>query len=133
MSFEAALSDELEGIAGLAGKVFPLFAPEFDDANNTITAPYVRYSSSYGINGKTLGGFTDDLVIECELKILAVKYREMKEIVAAVMNVIKSFERRAIGADALFIKEVVFDEQAVELLEPLPRLNRCDITFKVYL
>ncbi|WP_424766302.1 DUF3168 domain-containing protein [Paenibacillus sp. sgz302251] len=132
MSFEAALSDELEAIAGLAGKVFPLFAPEFDDDNNGIKAPYIRYQSNYGVNGKTLDGFTSDREIECDIKILAVKYREMKELVEQVMNVLKSFERRAIGSGAFFIQEITFEPPA-ELYEPLPRLNRCDIVFTVHL
>ncbi|OMF35264.1 hypothetical protein BK133_11190 [Paenibacillus sp. FSL H8-0548] len=131
MSFEAALSDELETIPDLLGKVFPLFAPEQDDNKQPLKAPYVLYESSEGVNGKTLGGFSADKTVNCELYILATTYRELKQLTSAVINLLQSFERRAIGSGALFITELTY-EPPVELYEPLPRLNRCNIVFKVH-
>jgi hypothetical protein len=66
-----------------------------------------------------------------ELNVITDTYTSLRTNVAAIIERLKSFERRAIGSDALFIYEVTY-EHPVEIYEPLPKLYRCVIEFKVH-
>ena len=128
MSLQKALEEELSSLAGFTDKVFPVVAPSDDD--EPITAPYILYEAGYGVEEKSLGGFLSLREVECELNVLTATYTSLKTNVAAVIARLKSFERRAIGSDALFIHELTYNAP-VELYEPLPKLYRCVIEFKV--
>ena len=129
MSLQKALEEELSSLAGFEDKVFPVVAPSDDD--EPITAPYILYEAGYGVEEKALGGFLALREVECELNVMTATYTSLKTNVAAIIERLKSFERRAIGSDALFISELTY-EKPVETYEPLPKLYRCIIEFKVH-
>ena len=129
MSLQKALEEELSSLAGFTDKVFPVVAPQDDD--EPIAAPYILYEAGYGVEEKALGGFLNLREVECELNVMTATYSSLKTNVAAIIERLKSFERRAIGSDALFISELTY-EKPVETYEPLPKLYRCIIEFKVH-
>lgn len=128
MNLQKALEEELSSLAGFEDKVFPIVAPSDDD--EPITVPYILYEAGYGVDFKALGGFLELRTVDCELNVITGTYTSLKTNVAAIIERLKSFERRAIGSDALFIHELTY-EQPVELYEELPKLFRCVIEFKV--
>ncbi|OBZ13934.1 hypothetical protein [Bacillus sp. FJAT-26390] len=136
MNFEKALAEELSSLAGIGGRVFPIMAPDtIEDPDGggddvPLVTPYILYESGYGVEEKALGGYLDMREIEGEINVVTSTYAGLKQNVAAIIERLKSFERRAIGSDALFISEVTY-EAPVELWEPLPKLYRSVIEFKV--
>jgi len=129
LSLQKALEEELSSLAGFTDKVFPVVAPQDDD--EPIAAPYILYEAGYGVEEKALGGFLNLREVECELNVMTATYSSLKTNVAAIIERLKSFERRAIGSDALFISELTYNAP-VELYEPLPKLYRCVIEFTVH-
>lgn len=128
MNFEAALTVELETIAALENRIYPLTAPEtsFD-----LTKPYLVYGSSEGLRTKTLGGYHSGKSVEGEINVIAPRYADMKSITAAVVDVLVSMEQRVIGTGGPYIQELTY-ETPVELYEEAPKLYRCLIDFEVY-
>lgn len=116
---------ELETITELKNKVFPLNAPEGTDA------PYLVYISSEGQYDKSLDGFLDTKELGCELNILNVGYKNLKNLSKKVMDKLKSFEGRNIGTDGMYIQELTFDDDSPELYEDQVQFYRKIINFKI--
>ncbi|WP_336774203.1 tail completion protein gp17 [Paenibacillus sp. MMO-58] len=125
MTFEEALTAELSAVPELADKIYPL------DATNAPKAPYVVYESSYGVPTKSMNGYIGGKNVPVELNIICPTYGSMKQVTAAVIAVLESFEQRQIGSDGPYIQELTY-ETPVELYESAPKLHRCVIEFQVY-
>ena len=120
MTFEAALTQELEAITDIKNKVFPLQADQKADA------PYLVFVSSEGKPYKSLDGFLELKEVSCELNVLNKRYRSMKNLAKEVITKIEGFEGREIGTGGPYIYEVTYEEP-VELWENDPKLYRCII------
>lgn len=128
MDFEPALVKELESIAALGNRVYPLDAPEATAGNGV---PYLIYGSSEGLRDKALGGYLESKSVNVELNIIARKYGEMKAITKQVVALLISFEGRQIGTNGPIIRELVY-QAPVELYENQPALYRCVVEFTAY-
>lgn len=126
MSFESALRDELAGITGLTGRVFPLNATE------GTKPPYIRYSSSEGLPDKALTVFLSSKLISCEIDVIAGTYGALKPLAAAVAAKLQSMQGRTIGASGPFIQSVEYDEPQ-ELYESAVDWYRTNFRVQFYL
>lgn len=125
MRLEEALCMELEQIPQLAGKVYPLRAPESEGA------PYLVYASSEGKQYRTLDGFISSTrEVSIELNLLVNDYVELKDLSVLLIDVLKSFQGRSIGTGGPFIQAISYDDP-VELYEPEVGLFRCLITVNI--
>lgn len=99
MNFEEALVYELQSIAGLEGRVFPLSATEGTNP------PFVVYVSSEGEQLKSLDGTIDEIRdVTCEIHVVAETYDKLKSLLKAVIDKLQSFFGRPIGVDGVTIK-----------------------------
>lgn len=129
LDFYLALKQELETIAALVGRVYPLTAPEARAGNGV---PYLIYVTSDGLRTKTLGdGYQTGRHVAGELNVIDRDYDNMKAVTGEVMDLLVGMERRVIGNGGPFIQELTYS-QPVELYENLPKLYRCVIDFDVY-
>ncbi|MBW4083529.1 DUF3168 domain-containing protein [Paenibacillus sp. S150] len=124
MDFEQALVKELSAIPGLTGKVYPGQASEK-------IIPYIVYLSSAGLKDKDLDGYKDSRRVPFELNIVATRYSDMKQYTELAIDKIISFERRVIGADGPFIRELTYEPPA-ELFEDAVKAFRSVIDVVVY-
>jgi len=125
MSFEDALTIELEEIEGLMDKVFPLNAEE------GTKAPYVIYVSSEGEQDKTLDGYLPTRDVDAEINVLQHSYSGMKYLTKQVLSKLISFQSRYIGGtEDIYIKSVTY-RKPVELYEEQALLYRSVIEFTV--
>lgn len=121
VEFEPCLVEEMEAISGLAGKVFPINAPELT------TAPYLAYTASLGVNDRTLDGFLESRSISLELNLICPTLSMLKTLEAEVILSLQSFLRRSIGLTApVFVQDVRYEEP-VEMYEPELKMYRCNI------
>lgn len=124
MTFEEALTFELEQLPGLSESVYPVFEPGRAE-------PYVVYQSSEGRRTKALDGYKEGRVVPCELHVIVKRYSELKQHVRDIIDALISFEGRIIGEDGPHVQEITYEEP-VELYEEKPKLHRCVIEFEVY-
>lgn len=127
-SFEQALKEELNNLASLSGKVFPLNAPE-----GTAT-PYIVYESSEGVYNKTLMGFLPSRNVPVQLNIVAKHYSDMKTITSGVIQRLQSMVGTSIGASKsvrVFDIQMIIDP--VETYETSLDMYICVVEFKAYL
>lgn len=124
MTFEEALTQELDAIPELTGKVYPISA-------TGKKAPYAQYISSFGVQDKEFGGYMVSKSVDAELNIITGSYEELKPLMAAVIGILTSFEGRVIGQNGPYIQELSYD-QPVEMYEPNPRLYRSVVSFRAF-
>jgi hypothetical protein len=126
VTFEESLRAELNIIAGLTNKIYPLNAPDG-------TRPaYVIYSVSRAINDKTLTGFLPTKEMRVELNVVDFTYAGMKSLVEQVMTVIKSFPHRKIGTNGSYVQNVTQDGY-VELYEGQVGWYRCNVEYIIHI
>jgi hypothetical protein len=130
VSFEKAMVEELAVIIDIGSKVYPLVVPQIDGA--PVPAPYVVYGSSEGVRVRALDGYKDGKGVEVDINIVASTYPDMKRIAAAVIDMIVSFEQRAIGSEGLFIQEVILEDPG-EIYDDVPKLHKCVFSFTVHI
>lgn len=121
MIFEKALAAELESIAGLRKKVFPLFAKK------GTKPPFVIYVSSEGLPDKALEGYLDSGEIECEIHIVNSNYESVKVLTRLVLDKLRTFPGREIG---VYVKDLTYD-MPVEVYEKEVNFYRCSFDIKV--
>lgn len=128
MSFEKSLTEELYTVSGLSKRVFPINAPE------SFKPPYVAYISSEGVNNKTLDGFLSSREVALEVNVICTDYDSLKTLCPGVILCLQSFLRRTIGTTApVFVKDIEFLSDPVELYEQEIKAYRCVIEMKVQL
>jgi hypothetical protein len=126
VTFEESLRAELNIIAGLTNKIYPLNAPDG-------TRPaYLIYSVSRAINDKTLTGFLPTKEMRVELNVVDFSYAGMKSLAEQVMTVIKSFPHRTIGTNGSYVQNVTQDGYA-ELYEGQVGWYRCNIEYLIHI
>jgi len=125
MSFETAMVTELNSIPELHSKVFPLKAPD------SAKVPYAVYESSEGIPTKTMGGYQSGKPVEMELNVVAGTYSSLKQVTAAVVAKLISFEGRSIGTDGPFIQEFTLRDSD-EFYNRETKLQYATLSFEVY-
>lgn len=128
MDFEIALAAEMDTIAALNHRIYPLDAPE---EQFNLTQPYLIYVSSAGMRTKTIGGYETGKSVSGELNIIAPRYADVKSITASAIDLLIGMEQRVIGTDGPYIQSLTY-EPPVELYEDKPKLYRCVISFEVY-
>lgn len=124
MSFEQALKEEMESVAGLSGNVFPLRAPE------SFSPPYLVYMSSEGTPDQILTGFLTTKEVSFDLNLIHATYGDLKALAPLVVSKLQSFLFRNIGTAGPYIQEITYDDP-VEMYEPEIELYRCLIQAKV--
>jgi len=87
---EAEVTAAIERVAGLAGKVYPLNAPERE------TLPYVVYVPSGTTEDDSLTGWIGSYDTEIELNILHRSYKGMKATAKAVTEALKGLSGAAV-------------------------------------
>ncbi len=127
MTFEAAVTAELELATGLTGKVYGVTGVENVTAPS---APYLIFVSSEGLQYKTLGGYLPTKEVDFEVNILHTTYSNMKTLTKLVLAQIISFQSRVIGTNGPYIQDVEY-EKPIELYEPNVKMFRCNIIVKV--
>lgn len=118
--------EEFAAIPVIGSKLYPLAAP-----GDTV-APYVVYGASEGMRVRALDGYKDSKEINVDMNVVAQTYKSMKQNTAAVLDMIISFQQRAIGTEGLFIQEIDLEEPD-EIYEDVPKLHKCVISFTVYI
>lgn len=105
MDFEQALSNELNQISGLSGKVFPLVAQEGTEP------PFVIYVSSDGTEEQALDGSYLGLIsLMTEIHIVAQTYDDLKTHSRAILAKLQTFFGRVIGDGGPLIKSLTYTE-----------------------
>ncbi|WP_135553220.1 tail completion protein gp17 [Paenibacillus cymbidii] len=125
MLFETAMTAELTAITGLTDKVHHLKAPE------SARVPYVEYESSEGLATKTMGGYQAGKSVEVELNVVAGTYGSLKQVTAAVVAKLASFEGRLIGTSGPFIQEITL-RASREFYDKETKLMKSALSFEVY-
>lgn len=124
MTFEEALTAEMESIPDLTGRVYPLRAPE------SYSPPFLVYVSNEGLPDQTLDGFLLTKEINFEVNVIHSTYSNLKPLTDSVLSTLQSFLLRNIGTGGPFIQEIDYEEP-VNLYEPEIELYRCFIRAKV--
>lgn len=124
MNFEQSLVFELSSIPGLSGKIYPGQAPEK-------VIPYIVYLSSVGLKDKNLDGYMESRRVALELNVVATRYADMRQYTESAIDKLISFERRVIGVDGPFIRELTYEPPA-ELFEDAIKSFRSVIDVVVY-
>lgn len=127
-SFESALTEELESITALGGRVYPLDAPEATKHNGV---PYLIYGSSEGVRDKSLDGYMQSKQVNAEINIIADRYEVMKAITKQVVALLVGMMGRKIGTDGPTIHDLEY-QQPMELYENQPNLYRCVVEVTAY-
>jgi hypothetical protein len=109
MNFEEALTNELQAITGLEGKVFPQTARE------NVTPPFVVYISSDGEPIMALEGPTDMTELTCEIHVSGESYEQLKAYSTLVIARLKSFLQRQIGQNGPYIKSISLTEPTEDI------------------
>lgn len=126
MTIEVALVAELSKIAGLAGKVHPLNAPESE------VPPYLVYAKRSGQDRKTLGGYdTGQKFDTIYLDVYQSSYKNMKALAKTVTDTLKGFNDSDIGDGSVHVQEVTVND-TIELFESAVYLYRAAIELDVY-
>lgn len=128
--FEAALLSELAALPELAGRAYPLSAPELDAAGRQ--TPFAILVSSEGVRTRSFSGREASRSARCEIHVVChADYAAFKQASRAVLAVLESLERRQIGVSGPFVQEVVF-QQPIELYEADAGFFRSVFEFEVY-
>lgn len=109
-------------------RVSPLKSPEYTNSN---TSAFVIFSSTYGIQSKSLNGYYDGKSLRVEINAVAKRYAEMHSMEREIVELLISMEQRTIGVNGPYIQELTY-QSPVELYEDKPKLYRCLIDFEVY-
>lgn len=126
MELEPALVQELSVISGLSAKIYPLNAP------SKTVAPYLIYTSSFGLQDKSLDGYLRTKAVPMELNLIAPDYESMKQLQSAIITKLISFQSRVIGTDGPFIQEITYEEPD-EIYEAAVKLHRSNIILKIHI
>ncbi|RJE88624.1 DUF3168 domain-containing protein [Paenibacillus sp. 1011MAR3C5] len=122
--FRSELVHELESIAGLERRIYPLNAPE---AVRKTRVPYLIYLGGTGLKAKTLNeGYHGTQMVRVELNVVAADYDTMTLLTEQVVELLEGMEQREIGVAKLFIQSVNY-ETPVEIYEQAPDLYRCQM------
>ena len=87
---ETAVTAAIEAVAGLAGKVYPLNAPE------GVPLPYVVYVSGGTTEDDSLSGWIGSFDTEMEINVLHQSYKGMKTLARKVVEALKGTRGAAV-------------------------------------
>lgn len=127
MDFEVGLRTELQSIASLNQKVFPMNAPE------GTKPPFVIYSKSSGEMIKTMDGISKTRSGSYEIDILSDSYSQLQTLFLAVKAKLSSFIGRSIGtgSSGVFVQSVRYDNM-IELYENEVNWYRINLEVRIY-
>lgn len=126
MTFEKALTEELEAISGLYDKTSPIIAPKKDP-------PFIVYRKANIKIKKTLGGPTRKAEALYELAVVAKTYNQLQDVSDAVEAKIWSFLHRQIGTGGPLIENVTLEYTGDEYVEDVlgKDLYQCNMKLTV--
>lgn len=125
VDFEQGLRIELQSIAGLSKKIYPLSAPEGTNA------PYIVYSKSSTDIIKTLDGNSKTRSGVYDIDILSNQYNNLQSLFMSVKEKLNGFIGRYIGGDSVYVQNVTY-ETILELYEPQVKWYRMSMEVRFY-